>query len=357
MGCSTLHDGTLGAQAHTRRESGAGGMDARECRRISLIPCAVTGWHGRCFVIATMILSLPQRPAPDERGLHLRLAEFQAERLRLLGSRLSPDEQRLRTALEHDFLERCREHARLPDGIDMGMEALGGWMQGLDASAGQSGVELLTWITEAAAAEAIAWYVRQDLLSEADLQDLLAQVMVALDDRARTAIASIIWDECGHGEAAGNTAINLARLRRKVDSGREGLGGAELARANLMRGLAGNRPYILQALGAIDATFAQLPRRAAAAVAGLTRIGTPLADLAGLRRRVIAADRCLLAWRHEVIVPLASESTVAAGAIAEGMAMRAAADARCLEFCTGHLLTGKDVEKAEAAESQVEMAS
>jgi hypothetical protein len=104
-----------------------------------------------------------------------------------------------------------------------------------------------------------------------------------------------------------------------------------LALGNIMMGLAANRRYTYQSLGALGAIELTAPSRARCVNAGLKRL-----EVAGHARHYFALHATLdvkhsAAWNAEVLRPIVATEPRAAHAIAEGALLRLHAGARCFE--------------------------
>lgn len=102
-----------------------------------------------------------------------------------------------------------------------------------------------------------------------------------------------------------------------------------LARQNLMVGLATNRRYTFQALGALGVAELTAAVPAAHVNAGLTRLGFSAEARGYFAVRERLAPLRAHAWNEGVLLPLVVHDARCAHAIAEGALMRLAADARC----------------------------
>jgi hypothetical protein len=104
-----------------------------------------------------------------------------------------------------------------------------------------------------------------------------------------------------------------------------------LALGNIMLGLAANRRYAYQSLGALGAIELTAPGRARCVNVGLKRL-----DVAPHARHYFALHATLdvkhsAAWNAEVLRPIVSANPQAAQAIAEGALLRLHAGQRCFE--------------------------
>ena len=104
-----------------------------------------------------------------------------------------------------------------------------------------------------------------------------------------------------------------------------------LALANTMAGLAANRRYAYQSVGALGVVEMTAPDRSAATAAGLKRLGVPTADRHYFDLHAILDVKHSMAWNAEAIYPLVEADPHVAPAIAEGALMRLTCGARCFD--------------------------
>ena len=104
-----------------------------------------------------------------------------------------------------------------------------------------------------------------------------------------------------------------------------------LALANTMAGLAANRRYAYQSVGALGVIEMTAPGRSAATSAGLKRLGIKARNRHYFALHAILDVKHSIAWNAEAIVPLVESDPRIATAIAEGALMRLECGARCFE--------------------------
>jgi hypothetical protein len=102
-----------------------------------------------------------------------------------------------------------------------------------------------------------------------------------------------------------------------------------LALANTMAGLAANRRYAFQSVGALGVVELTAPGRAAQVAAGLRRCGVPGKFRHYFSLHAILDVKHSATWNAEVIAPLVEQDPRRATAIAEGALMRLACGAAC----------------------------
>lgn len=192
---------------------------------------------------------------------------------------------------------------------------------------------LFPWLAERASIDEMRWFLGQEVAGEAGFDDLVALTQVKLPTRAKLELARNYWDEMGRGNAKGMHGPMLERLAEQLALhevvGAHDVVAEALALGNLLGGLALDRGYAFQAVGALGVVELTAPDRAEAVNDGLERLG-----IDGHARQYYALHATLdkkhwAAWRDEVIVPLVEEDPSRAAAIAEGALMRLNAGARC----------------------------
>lgn len=237
-------------------------------------------------------------------------------------------------ALERRFVEQERRSvsgraATVPRGAD----AFVAWFEALkDTGPGQNDA-LFPWLAEAAPLESMRWFLQQEVAGEAGFEDLVALTQVKLPRAAKLELARNYWDEMGQGHAGGMHGPMLEHLAHalNLESSPDHVVPESLALGNLMIGLATNRCYAYQSIGALGVIELTAPGRAACVNRGLKRLG-----FAGDVRRYFALHATLdvkhsEAWNREVLRSLVAENPDVAPAIAEGALLRLAAGARCFE--------------------------
>ena len=236
--------------------------------------------------------------------------------------------------LEHDFIERELEQVRSwARQAPTEPNAFVQWFEDLKESGPGQGDPLFPWLAKEASVEQMRWFLRQELAGEAGFDDLVALTQLKLPSRAKLELARNYWDEMGQGNASGMHGPMLDRLAVELELHAMQVEPVweSLALANLMVGLAANRRYTYQSVGALGVIELTAPGRSAQVNAGLKRLGMP-----GEARRYYALHATLdvkhsLAWNREVLLPLVAANPEVAPRIAEGALMRLRAGARCFE--------------------------
>jgi Iron-containing redox enzyme len=274
-------------------------------------------------------------PERNLEPLHRRLAEF--NRLRLLPELDVADwQQQLRhetelRIVEGHFIEAERAQVQeVAQSAPTQPREFVTWFESLKEIASQESRRLLSWLAATANRGDLSWFLVQEQAGAGALDDLLALTQVKLPRRARLELARDYWDEMGHGHASAMRSQLLEDLRHDLHAETtEAPIWETLARDNLMLGLATNRRYAFQSIGALGALDLFEAERAASVSAGLIRLGfsNNASDYFAMRSKL-----CVLrsyGWLEGAILPLVAQDARCATAIAEGALLRLAADARC----------------------------
>ena len=175
------------------------------------------------------------------------------------------------------------------------------------------------------------WFLTQEVAGEAGFDDLTAMTQLRLPVRTKLELARNYWDEMGRGnakamhgpllEALAHHLVLHPRLETTVVE--------SIALANTMAGLAANRQYAYQSIGALGVIEMTAPERSAATSAGLKRLGVKAGDRHYFALHAILDVKHSAAWNAEAIMPLVASDPRLATAIAEGALMRLECGARC----------------------------
>jgi hypothetical protein len=190
---------------------------------------------------------------------------------------------------------------------------------------------LFDWIAERATLDEVRWFLRQELAGEAGFDDLVALTQLRMPARPKLELARNYWDEMGRGRSEATHGGLLARLGAALGIESDGVDAVweALALSNLLVGLAANRRYAWQAVGALGVVELTAPDRAELVDRGLKRLGV------GGRERIYFALHATLdrdhsaAWNAEVLAPLVEEDPARASFLAEGALLRLRAGALC----------------------------
>lgn len=276
-------------------------------------------------------------PTATAANLHKHLARYNRRRMSLD----QPPDWQAALEEEHDMrlLEgRLIEHLRqdiaphLAD-VPREAEAFMDWFEALrDRGPGQ-GDPLFPWLAQEATYDEMRWFLSQEVAGEAGFDDLVALTQIRLPAQAKLELARNYWDEMGRGNLKGMHGPMLARVAEAFDIQPviEDIVWESHALANLMLGLAANRRYAFQSVGALGVIEMTAPTRVCHVDAGLQRLGVEPHVRQYFSIHAALDIRHSEAWNREAIHPLVSENPDFARPIAEGALMRLAAGARCFE--------------------------
>lgn len=205
------------------------------------------------------------------------------------------------------------------------------WYENLrDTGPGQHD-PLFPWLAEYATLDQVRWFLAQEVAGEAGFDDLVAMTQLKLPVRAKLEMARNYWDEMGRGKAAGMHGPMLDRLAHElnVNAIDEPIVWEATALSNLLIGLAANRHYAYQSIGALGAIELTAPGRAAYVDAALTRLGLSTSTKQYYALHAVLDVKHSAAWNKEIIGPLVSADSSLCLPIAQGALMRLNAGARC----------------------------
>ena len=216
------------------------------------------------------------------------------------------------------------------------------WFESLVEEGPGQGDPLFPWLAEQADMEQMRWFLTQEVAGEAGFDDLAAMTQVKFPQRAKLEMARNYWDEMGRGKAKGMHGPMLEVLAERL-----GLRPAlqttvpeALALANVMAGLACNRRYAYQSVGALGVIEQTAPSRAGLVAQGLKRLGVPPGDRHYFDLHAVLDVKHSAAWNAEALHPLVAADPQVAPAIAEGALMRLEAGAGCFERYRSELWDG-----------------
>ena len=285
------------------------------------------------------MLDFVRSPRVDAgRDLQLRLNRLNS--LRLNPTLPTPQwqdqlEEMARLALiEGKFLEDARRAvaaraAEAPGDPDKFIE----WFEALKENGPGQNDPLFPWLAEECSMEQMKWFLTQEVAGEAGFEDLTALTQLKLPIRPKLELARNYWDEMGRGNPKAMHGPLLAALADYLELVPlpETTVTESLALANTMAGLAANRRYAYQSVGALGVIEMTAPGRSAATSAGLKRLGVKAGNRHYFALHAVLDIRHSMAWNSEAIRPLISENPEVATAIAEGALMRLQCGARCFE--------------------------
>lgn len=207
------------------------------------------------------------------------------------------------------------------------------WFEDLvDSGPGQQHA-LLDWIENDASLEQMRWFLKQEAAAEAGFEDLLAYTQVKLPIRAKLECARNYWDEMGHGNESAAHGRLLERMVRDL-----GLQPAinttvwqSLALSNTMIGLALNRRYAFQAIGALGIIELTTPGRVRKIASGMRRLGLDGRTRAYYDLHAVMDASHSRGWIREIVGPLIAADPGCKRHIAEGALMRLVGSERCFD--------------------------
>jgi hypothetical protein len=274
---------------------------------------------------------------------HMRELQFQLNRLNAL--RLNPklpslhwqdeiSEMAKLAILEGIFLEKERQvvskrAAEAPTDVTNFIA----WFEELKETGPGQKDPLFAWLAEQCSMNQMKWFLSQEVAGEAGFEDLTALTQLKLPARPKLELARNYWDEMGRGNPKAMHGPLLAALAGYLDLNPlpETTVTESLVLANTMAGLAANRRYAYQSIGALGVIEMTAPGRSAATSAGLKRLGVKAGNRHYFALHAVLDVKHSLAWNSEAIVPLVKEDRRVATAIAQGALMRLECGARCFE--------------------------
>ena len=172
--------------------------------------------------------------------------------------------------------------------------------------------------------EEMRWFLTQEIAGEAGFDDLVALTQVRLPVRPKLEMAANYWDEMGRGHEKGMHGGMLEHTAEELEltPNVRSTVWESLALANLMAGLATNRRYTYQSVGALGAIEMTAPGRVSLVNDGLRRLGVSARGRQYFQLHAGLDVRHSEAWNREVIRPLVASDPRIARAIAEGALMR-----------------------------------
>jgi hypothetical protein len=277
-----------------------------------------------------------RRLASHDNALHIRLAAFNHDRM---APRLPDANWREAIAVqarmlveEAEFLEASRNAvsaraATAPSDADGFVR----WFKALEQDGPGQNDSLFGWLEEQATLPEMCWFLTQEISGEAGFDDLAALTQVGMPVSTKLEIARNYWDEMGRGNPKGMHGPMLEKLSVHLELAPnvENTVTESLALANTMMGLAANRRYAYQSVGALGAIEQTAPGRAALVAQGLKRLGVPTENRHYFDLHAVLDVKHAEAWNAEAIHPLVAADAALARPIAEGALMRLECGAAC----------------------------
>lgn len=296
-------------------------------------------------------------PIMQSEKWHRRLAQFNAERLLPVFASgawaLQLSKECELRELEAQFIET--ERAKLVAATaDVPTEAAAfmAWFENLRIIGPGQNDPLFDWLAEQADWNQMSWFLTQEAAGEAGFDDLVAMTQVRFPLRAKLELARNYWDEMGRGTAQGThgamleATVNEMALSPAITT----TVWEALALANLMVGLAANRRYAYQSIGALGAIEMTAPGRVAKVNQGLRRLGISAAGRRYFQLHAGLDVRHSASWNREIIEPLVAANPALALPIAEGALLRLSGGERCFRRYRAEL----GVEVAQRSKSKSE---
>lgn len=278
---------------------------------------------------------LAAAPAVED-DVQRRLVTFNERRLRPAVPaddwRTALREEQADHAVEMEFIERERKAvAGLVAGVPHDAVEFVRWFESLERTGPGQHDPLFEYLAEQASREEMVWFLTQEVSGEAGFDDLVALTQVKMPVTAKLELARNYWDEMGRGHERGMHGPMLAKLAKAVgvDARAEDTVWESLALANLMAGLAANRCYAFQSVGALGVIELTAPGRATLVNRGLKRLGVSAGARQYYALHATLDVQHSVAWNREVLATLVADRPELARPIAEGALMRLCAGERC----------------------------
>lgn len=272
----------------------------------------------------------------SEEALHRRLADFNRRRLQPAladGGWTAELQEELQLRLQEGrWLEAERRGLqRALAGLPAETGACMAWFAALREPGPRPTDPLFPWLAAEAGIEQMRWFLLQDTVGDAGLEDWLALVQLQLPAAPRQMLARQCWELTDHGgEALATLRARLALVLRLRPALEETVWEA-LALNNLMLGLAANRRYAYQAIGALAASALTAAARLLPVHEGLRRLGISAPARRYFARQAELAQNQADSWIGEVLGPLVSAEPRSLRPMAEGALLRLQAEQRCCE--------------------------
>ena len=274
----------------------------------------------------------------DNDAFQQALARFNASRLAVATPK-AHWQQQLATDLAHQFREgNFLEYLRggvaylLPDAA-LNPQEFVKWFEGLAATGPGQNHPLFDWLAGHASMSDVRWFLTQEAAGEAGFDDLLAYTQVKLPAQAKLECARNYWDEMGHGKQSAmhgqmlDNVVSELGLQPSIDA----TCWQALALSNTMLGLALNRRYTYQSIGALGVIELTAPGRVKKVSAGMKRLGLDRRMRAYFDLHAALDVSHARAWIREIIAPLVEADPTCARFIAEGALMRLVCGERCFK--------------------------
>jgi Iron-containing redox enzyme len=271
--------------------------------------------------------------------------ELHAELTQLNRERLAPAQPTgdWRAALDREHAWRTMEIAFLEGELAAMREVAGqaprtsrafvAWFEALKITGPGQGDPLFPWLAATADLRAMQWFMKQEVSGEAGFEDLVALTQIRMPEQTKLELARNYWDELGRGNPRGMHGPMLTRLAGalRLDDCPGPIVWEALALANVMAGLAANRRYAYQAIGALGVVELTAPGRAVLVNQGLKRCGVDANARQYFALHATLDVKHSEAWNREILISLVDAEPSVAPLIAEGALARLEAGRRCFE--------------------------
>ena len=268
--------------------------------------------------------------------LHVLLSQFNASRVAVGVPTCDWETEEFRTIelriLEGRYLENLRmQVSDLSKGHEGSAEHFVEWFTALQDNGPGQHHPLFDWIESEASLEQLKWFLTQEVAGEAGFEDLVAYTQIKLPVQAKLECARNYWDEMGRGKEGVMHGPLLERMATMLNlqPSIENTVWESLALGNTMLGLAANRRYTYQSLGALGVIELTAPQRAAKVAAGMRRLGLDHRVRSYFDLHAVLDVQHSEAWIREIIYPLVKATPECAKYLAEGALMRLLCGERC----------------------------
>ncbi len=278
----------------------------------------------------------------EQEALHRALARWNAERL-CAGHPISHWKEALATEMEYrlaelQFLDNARMHTNpwLED-IPCAPADFIAWFEALKQSGPGQQHDFFDWLAEECTDEEMRWFLNQEVAGEAGFEDLVAYTQIKLPSTAKLEMARNYWDEMGRGKPKAMHGPLLGRMVEELTLAPsvDNTVWEALALANTMVGLAINRPFAFQSLGALGVIELTAPDRARKVAEGMRRLDYNPKVRAYFDLHSVIDLHHSKDWNRNVFLPLLEEKPYLNISIAEGAIMRLQCGEACFErYCS-----------------------
>jgi len=285
----------------------------------------------------------PASAIPAAHTFHARLVRFNSQRL----APQSPDAhwvdgiraEALARIAEGKFIEA--ERAAISNAAALAptdVEGFMRWFEGLEQNGPGQNDELFPWLADMSTFEEMRWFLTQEAAGEAGFDDLVAMTQVKAPVRAKLEMAANYWDEMGRGHERGMHGPMLDAVVEELAlmPSTHTTVWESLALANMMVGLATNRRYAYQSIGALGAIEMTAPGRVTLVNQGLSRLKVPSRARRYFQLHAGLDVQHSKSWNREVIAPLVATRPDLGRWIAEGALLRLSGGARCFARYRAH---------------------